>query len=285
MKRSQPSSPGGVLHALWTLCKPSKVDVIKPTDAGLSYRTRAPRGIPPRVDVYRPKGPGPHPSVVLVHGGGFLIGSRTLKPVRYVATRLVQAGFAVAAPDYRLVFRGGRLDEAIDDVATALGWWREQAPRYALDPERISVMGMSAGATLMWLALSRDNISAHRIVSLFGLYDFAWLSDRRSAWLRQRLLRSPDLASWQSRSPLSHAHAEAPCLLIHGDADQMTPVMHAHAMKQTRDAEGLSTTLDVIPGARHGFLNDADDPVCEPCVARIVDFLCAPQSEGARATP
>ncbi|MGB0588877.1 MAG: alpha/beta hydrolase [Myxococcota bacterium] len=275
MKPSQPSRPGGVLRALWTLCTPLKFEVLTPTDPGRSYRDRAPRGVPPKVDVYCPRGTGPHPSVVLVHGGGFLIGSRTLKPVRYLATRLVQAGFAVATPDYRLIFRGGRLDEAVDDVATALTWWRAQGARYNLDAERISVMGMSAGATLMWLALSRDELAVDRIVSLFGLYDFGWLSDRRSAWLRRRLLQSPDLASWQSRSPLSHALIDAPCLLVHGDADQMTPVSHAHDMKRARDRAGLSTTLDIVGGARHGFFNDAEDPVCEPCIARIVRFLDA----------
>jgi hypothetical protein len=57
---------------------------------------------------------------------------------------------------------------------------------------------------------------------------------------------------------------------------------HAQAMKRSRDEGGLTTTLDTIVGARHGFLNDAEDPVCEPCIARIVHFLNAGESSPDR---
>ena len=152
MDSQPPAAPSGVLHALWPLMPPSPVPLLPPTHRGLSYRDGHGRGLPPRVDVYLPETPAPHPSVIIVHGGAFVIGSRTMKPVRYQATRLVEAGFAVAAIDYRLVFRGGRLTEAGDDVRAAQRWWAAQRTRWSLDDHRTAMLGVSAGAALLWLA-------------------------------------------------------------------------------------------------------------------------------------
>ena len=272
-------APQGVLRALWTVFTPLKIKTRAPSHAGLVYRRARRPGVQPLLDVYLPDGEGPHPSVVLIHGGGFVMGSRTMKPMRYLATRLREAGYAVVVPDYRLLFRGAHLEEARDDVIDAITWWQGAAERYGADPERISIMGLSAGATLMWLGLKALARAPASIVSVFGLYDFTWLSGRRATWLADTLLSSRDLASRQSRSPLSHATARPPCLLVHGDADQLTPVAHAHEMKRLRDAAGRETTLDIVADARHGFFNAANDPVCEPCITRIITFLDA---QGAR---
>ena len=241
--------------------------------AALSYRPTAPRGVVPLVDVYIPDTPGPHPSAVLVHGGAFLIGSRKMKPIRYLATRLVEAGFAVAAVDYRLIFRGGRLEEAVDDVRVAIAWWCDQAERFELDAARISALGFSAGAALLWLATAGSGASLHRLVSVYGLYDFTWLSGRRAAWLRRKLLRTTDRDVWRARSPMANATCPAPALVIHGTADRMAPFAHAEALARTRDQLGLSTTVRLVNGARHGFLNHAGSRVAETSVAEIVTFL------------
>ena len=265
--------PGGLVHALWTLWTPLRVATREPTFAAVPYREVAPRGIAPLADVYLPDGPGPHPSVVLVHGGAFLIGSRRMKPIRYLATRLVEAGMAVAALDYRMVFRGGRLDEALDDVQTMWRWWREQGDRFGLDPDRMATLGFSAGATLTWLSTSGAAAPPSHLVSLYGLYDFSWLSGRRATWFRRQLLRTHDLDVWRARSPLTESTCPAPALVIHGDADRMVPVAQARALATARERAGLRTQLRIVPGARHGFLNAAGSETAEACVAEIVAFL------------
>ena len=117
-------------------------------------------------------------SVLFVHGGGFVIGSKQMKPVRFLTARLVAAGFAVCSIDYRMVFRGGRIEEGVQDVTDGLRFWRAQASRWAADPNQISVLGISAGATLSLLALGTHSTHTHvnRLVSVFGLYDFSWLT-------------------------------------------------------------------------------------------------------------
>ena len=273
-----PQRPQGILKALWLLAAPLGVPTTAPTNAGLRYREAHRPGIPPRVDVYVPEGQGPHPSVVLIHGGGFLIGSRGMKPTRYLATQLVEAGFAVAVPDYRLVFRGGRLEEGVDDIEDAIAWWSAQSERFDLDPARIATFGISAGAALMWLALGRARQEPSAIVSLYGLYDFSWLSGARAGWLRRRLLRSRDPRVWRARSPLSHADFPAPTLLVHGDRDAMAPLTQAEAMKSARDNARLATRLFVARGGPHGFMSDARSALTHSALQVILAFLKDPSA-------
>ena len=92
---------------------------VPPTEPDVRYRAHVAPGIEPHADIYVPATCS-GASVVLVHGGAFVIGSRRGKPIRYLASRLYAAGIAVCAIDYRLIFRGGRIDEAVTDVGDGL---------------------------------------------------------------------------------------------------------------------------------------------------------------------
>jgi acetyl esterase len=258
----------GLFPALAALLAPPRFAARAPTLAGLAYAERRGRGVAPLADVYLPDAGGPRPSVVLVHGGAFLIGSRRMKPVRFLATRLAEAGFAVLAIDYRLAFRGGRLAEALEDVASAVGFWRSRAGEFALDPRRISIAGLSAGAALALLHAA-DAPEIHRVVSIFGPTDFA--ATGRLA--RRLLLGTADPAACAARSPAALCRMPAPILVIHGDADVMVPVAHAHRLIDARRAGGLPVESLILPGEPHGFLNDARRPAAARAVEEIVRFL------------
>jgi acetyl esterase/lipase len=217
------------------------------------YRTRAARGITPLADIYLPPH-GSAPSVVLVHGGGFVIGSRRMKPIRYLAARLVEAGIAVCAIDYRMIFRGGRLDEAVDDVCDAFAFWRARAP----DPDAVSMIGLSAGATLAMLATSRLGARSpgpSRLACCFGLYELDQLEGAMAGALLRLLLRRSDRPTWRDRSPRSMPQPEIPTLLLHGGADALIPVAQAHRLAAHREALGLPTRLVIYPDAPHGFFS------------------------------
>lgn len=97
------------------------------------------------LDLYLPSGPGPHPTLVWVHGGSWVRGERTDRPAfhRWLADR----GWAVAAIDYRLPPPEPVGRDQQRDVACALGWVRSGAAP-ELDPARTVLAGQSAGATL-----------------------------------------------------------------------------------------------------------------------------------------
>ena len=271
--RTPPRFASRIPMLLWRLQTAPDFDAAEPTHAGLRYREQAGKGRAPAADVYLPPGDGPHPSVVIVHGGGFLIGSRRMKPVRYLATRFVAAGLAVATFDYRLIFRGGRLHEASEDVCAMFSWWHAQAEAWGLDPARVSTLGMSAGATLTALHAGAAEEPLHRVVVLFGLQDFTRMTGAGPRMLRRLLLRTSDAETWREASPMTRCLTEAPVLVLHGDADTLVDVEHSRGLVDARQAQGLPTELEVYPGAPHGFFLEGDRPPAPEALDRILRFL------------
>ena len=245
---------GAVIRALASLRGDPAVAAVRRAEAAVPYRARSHRGIPPLADVYLPpRATGA--SVVLVHGGAFVIGSRRMKPMRYLAARLSASGIAVCAVDYRMIFRGGRLDEAVDDVRDALAFWRRRAAALGLDDRAVSLVGLSAGASLAMLAAART--APGELAGLacgFGLYELEHLRGPASL-LPRLLLRTADRAAWRERSPCRAPQPAVPTLLLHGGDDGLVPVEQAHRLAAHREALGLPTRLVIYPGAPHGFFN------------------------------
>jgi acetyl esterase/lipase len=262
-----------MLYALLTLVQPPRFEAREPAHAGLPYAERRGRGIPPLCDVYLPEGGATGASVIVVHGGGFVVGHRRMKPVRLVATRLVEAGHAVCAIDYRLCFRGGGLPVQVADVDAAAAFWRRECPRFGCDPERISLLGFSAGATLSLLHASEAEYAYYRLISIYGVTDFERVSGRRAEALLRVAMGTNDRGTWRRYSPVARPHPPSPLLLIHGTEDRLVPVSHAHSLHEARIRAGHPTELILVPGMRHGWLNDAALAESEEAVTRVVDFL------------
>jgi acetyl esterase/lipase len=245
---------GAVLSSLRSLRGAPAIAEVQPTHGAVRYRAGARRGVAPLADIYVPaRASGA--SVVLVHGGGFVIGSRRMKPMRYLASRLCSAGIAVCAIDYRMIFRGGRLDEAIDDVRDAFEFWSGTALQLDLDARAISLVGLSAGATLALLAAAQ--IEPPRllgVVSCFGLYEVDHLHGP-AALLPRLLFGTADRTAWIERSPHFAPQPAAPTLLLHGDDDGLVPVAQARRFAARRASLGLPTRLVIYPGVPHGFFN------------------------------
>jgi len=257
---------GALLRSLRSLRGAPPV-VIPPTHADVRYRDGMLRrgAIEPLADLYVPAAPN-GASVVLVHGGGFVIGSRRMKPMRYLIAKLVEAGVAVCSVDYRMIFRGGRLDEATADVIDAFEFWSGRTTALGLDPGRVSLVGLSAGATLSMLAAARlDNGRLRSVASAFGLYDVAHL--RGPAGLLPRLLLgTADRGRWSSRLPRHGHQTSAPTLLLHGSQDELVPVDQARQLAAHREMLGLPTKLVIYDAVAHDFFN-----------------LPVPAADGARA--
>ncbi|WP_231726065.1 MULTISPECIES: alpha/beta hydrolase family protein [unclassified Sphingomonas] len=107
-----------------------------------------------RVDLWLPAGAGPHPTVLMVHGGCWTtdIADRTL--MDWAAADLRSAGYAVWNIDYRGQDRaGGGYPGTFADVAAAADALRDHAAQYSLDTRRVVAIGHSAGGHLaLWLA-------------------------------------------------------------------------------------------------------------------------------------
>lgn len=202
-------------------------------------------------DRYLPARPNGQ-TVVIVHGGAFVIGDRRMKPARFFASELSRRGFQCVSLDYRLIFRGGRLDEALEDVEGGLRLGHALA-----DGGRVTVLGLSAGATLSILAAARAHPAVSQVVGAYGLWDFTTLTGGLARPLPRLLCRTGDRAEWARRSPLNNLGPQR-TLLLHGTADALVPYAQAEALLAARRAAGLETELVTLPDAPHGFFNHVD---------------------------
>jgi hypothetical protein len=88
--------------------------------------------------VYRPATPGPHPTLLHIHGGGWTGGSRETVVLR--ALPYIQMGFAVVNVSYRLA-RVAPAPAAVEDCLCALKWVAQNAKEYGFDVSRLAVTG------------------------------------------------------------------------------------------------------------------------------------------------
>jgi acetyl esterase/lipase len=146
-------------------------------------------------DLYTPKAPGKYPALVAVHGGALQVGTATL--YRHWGPYLAQHGYVLLAIDYRLMTDGKeQYPEAVHDVRAGVQFLRSRSEAIKVDPDRIGLIGDSAGAYLAALvALSGDEppfAGAYKddtyssvstrvkvCVGIYGVYDLvaAWSYD------------------------------------------------------------------------------------------------------------
>lgn len=219
-----------------------------------------------KLDVYRPATPGPHPTLLHIHGGGWTGGSRESVVLR--ALPFVQMGFAVVNVTYRLA-RVAPAPAAVEDCLCALKWIAQNAEEYEFDLARIAVTGYSAGGHL---ALTTGMVPASAgldrqcpgsplpqvaaIVNWYGITDVNDLLEGAN----QRVYAVTWLGSLEARdtlarrlSPLTYVRRDLPPVLtIHGDADPTVPYSHGTRLHAALQRAGATSELVTIPQGRHG---------------------------------
>src|SRR2546422_5168095 len=96
------------------------------------------------MDYYPPAGLGPHPIAIIIHGGGFIRGTSKNNSEAYCADFLAPAGYAVFSINYRLA-PTFPYPAMVEDVERAIRYIRHNAKRWKADPNRIALVGGSAG--------------------------------------------------------------------------------------------------------------------------------------------
>jgi acetyl esterase/lipase len=231
-------------------------------------------------DFYLPMGLAKAPAVVAVHGGGWQNSSRTT--YQYWGPFLARNGIALFTVEYRLG-KPGIYPNAVYDVRAAIQFVRAKAASFDLDPDRIGLMGDSAGGHLAaLLALAADQFTAayrddpvagtpvgvKAMVGFYGVYDMLaqWTHDavfRPRDNITEKFLGASPMVNrriYFESSPISYAtvdHNQARFLLIHGTHDDIVdPPTQAVAFLTALNQAGIGVRRIVVPGAGHFWASD-----------------------------
>ena len=234
------------------------LDLLTP---GRSYRYGSEHACQ-RAELHLPRGPGPHPVLVTIHGGSWTAG--VSKPVmRGLAGDLIRGGsHAVWNIEYRRLGRGqgGGWPATFADVAAAIDHLdRVDAP---LDLGRVTLYGHSAGGQLaLWAASrprlepgapgARPRVEAIAAVSAAGVNDLAQSYRETPGGVIGMLMGGvPDELPERYRvaDPIALVPLEIPVLLVHGTDDATVSVRRSRNYARAARAAGASVELVEIAG-------------------------------------
>jgi acetyl esterase/lipase len=239
-------------------------------------------------DLYRPNESGPHPVLVVIHGGRWQMSS-SLNGIAAACASLAEGGLAVWNVEYRrLGIAGGGWPGTWEDVANATDHLKALATEHGLDLNRVVSLGHSAGGPLsLWLA------GRHRLAStnplyradglrLVGAISSAGVNDLRAGHARNMgdgvlidlLGGGPDRFEerYASVSPPDLLPFGVPQLLIHGTRDTMVDFSVSEEHVRAARAAGDTAELVTIPGADHFQIRDPASPYWSPARDAILRF-------------
>lgn len=218
-------------------------------------------GVSLRLDAHIPDRDGTFPGIVIVHGGGWVRGDRKTN-VEPLFQPLADAGFAWFSISYRLSNDLTMFGAAIEDVDQAVRFVKQHASEFKVDPERLALIGESAGGQLASMAaLQGDAASSVRaVVALYSPSDLIGLASTSKAvpdQIRRALQNSPYAGlvkeGLKRLSPIENVRGDMPpFLLIHGTSDNLVPFEQSERMCERMKAAGASCELLPVRGGGHG---------------------------------
>jgi len=227
-----------------------------------------------RFDAEVPDGTGPFPAAIIVHGGAWVTGDRKAS-VRPLFAPLAQGGLAWFSISYRLadvmdartlqsaIASAATVSKAEDDVRQAVAYVRKNASQYNIDPNRIALIGESAGAQLASMAALKPEVDApvQAVVAFYSpsdLSDIVKNSTRIPDSLRRQVqgtafegllmnvLKQLSPITWVTKSP-------PPFFMIHGTGDTLVPYQQSIDMCSALRSAGGECQLYPVTGGGHGI--------------------------------
>lgn len=205
-----------------------------------------------RLDIYAPTGldaDAALPVIVFIHGGGWRAGDKA--GYEFAGRAFSARGFVTVVPNYRLS-PAARFPAFVEDGADALRWVRANIAARGGDPERIILVGHSAGAHIAallamdehWLGTDRAAIAGW--VGMAGPYDFLPFDTPSTIGA---FGDAPDPAATQ---PINFVdEGDPPALLLHGSLDDTVKPRQSERLEARLNAAGVRVRHIVYEGIGH----------------------------------
>lgn len=225
---------------------------------------------------------GLNPTVLVIHGGGWVSGSKEgfYRDFEPLIGELRADGVTVVGVEYRLAVNGLDWTACLEDCEDALDFVVDNAEDYDIDPERIGIIGYSAGAQLGLLtAIERDGVKYCVSMSAPMIMTF----DKTSRFYSESLEyygkqafgdTLPENSYLSSPSTRLTRRRGTSFLLISGKSDNV--VTPAHAKLFLDEAENLGVSAELISkrGLTHFYPNYVNfEPLCETIAKKVVENL------------
>lgn len=230
-----------------------------------------------RALIYRPKGEGPFPAIVCVHGGAWVSGDRFA--TAGFAEHIAEKGIVVMAIDTRLA-PANPYPASVADINYATRWIKFHCESYHIDPARVGGLGISSGGQLLVLSAMRFDdprysdlalqtpgttpdakmafvITCSGVLDPLGRYRMAEKSGNMAILLCHRAFFG-DEKTMEESSPLlilerGEKTALPDALFFQGEADPRLPADTAENMASVWEAAGGKATAIIYQGAGHSI--------------------------------
>lgn len=223
-----------------------------------------------KLDIYFPNNTTTksYPAVLLIHGGGWLTGSKENE--RVMAQHLALNGYVAVTASYRLGLEAP-YPAAVIDLKDAIRWMRKHTKKYHINSSKVAVLGASAGGQLATLIGVTPNVSIYKsnstvsdavqaIVNIDGIVSFIHpeaaaeskpgKKSMAGIWLNGE--KEDNFKKWKEASPLEYVDEHTPPALFINSAQ---PRFHAGRddMMTLLNKFGIYTEMHTIPDSPHSF--------------------------------
>ena len=177
-----------------------------------------------KLDLYLPEGRTNLPVIVSYFGGALMAGDKSEQT--FVGHRFAAAGFLTVVVNYRLS-PGVAHPAHVQDAAASFAWVKRHIAEYGGNPDRVFIIGHSAGAYLVALLstdaryLAAHKLSLRDIHGAVAVSAFYWVERPGVAPDRDKSVWGTDSRAWVDASPAHHLHADGPpTLILYADGDE-----------------------------------------------------------------
>ena len=233
-----------------------------------------------KLDLYQPASRDPKtlsPAAVIIHGGGWVGGDKAANREFITGTTLAKAGYVCVSIEY---WKGSkdRWPTNLQDCKNAVRWLRVNAGRLHIDPERIGVIGGSAGGHLALMAAYTAGPTeldpkplypgiSDRVSACVNMYGIANLATRQGTdkngtpdgkvsdstqLFPETLTAAPE--KWKQASPVSYVQRDCPpTLILHGTHDTTVDRDQSKELEKALKSAGAISQLIMVEGANHAW--------------------------------